>query len=54
MNRAEQKKLDVLEHLVAFIARNCGRMTPEQVSEECRFHFSPFFDSGLTQQSNPQ
>lgn len=30
----EQKKLDVLEHLIAFIARHCGRMTPEQVSEE--------------------
>ncbi len=32
--KEEQKKLDVLEHLVAFIARNCGRMTPEQISEE--------------------
>lgn len=32
--KEEQKRQDSLEYLKAYIARHCGRMTPEQISEE--------------------
>ena len=34
MLKDEQKKQDSLEYLKSYIARHCGRMTPEQVAEE--------------------